>query len=154
MTSRRFITLAGAFCAVVFSQACISTTFTPASTVTTVAFPPVDASLVRVLPSTPPGSFTDLGEVEAFVTGYYSYKAVLQRIVEVAGEKGANAVVFVRDVSTMAAAGDRDPDSAWHKRSSLVYKAVRLPDPPVPVSSFPPPNPACSGLRFASLARR
>jgi hypothetical protein len=132
MRSRPCISLVLAIASTFLSQGCISAVFRPGSDLGAVPYPPVEPSSVRVLSRAPSVPFTVLGEIEAVVTGYYSEEAVLSRIRKAAALKGANAIVFVRDVSMMAAAGDGDPDSAWRKRHSLVYEAVLLPDASVP----------------------
>lgn len=132
MQPRPCLGLAFILSAVLSFPACISTTFRPSAHPTALPSPPVEVSSVRVLARPPSGPFVRLGEIEALVTGYYSYEKVLQRVRTTAAAEGANAIVFVRDVSTLAAASDTDPDSAWRKRYALVYDAVRLPDPPRP----------------------
>ena len=118
-----------ALACVLLSQGCISTDFRPSSDLGAVSYPPVEASSVRVLTSPPVLPFTVLGEIEAYISGYPADKTVLRHIRTMAAQKGANAIVFVRDFSVMAAGvRDTDPDNLWHKRSSLVYEAVRLAD--------------------------
>ena len=138
------------------SQGCVSTVFRPNPGMDTVACPPVEPSSVRVLSRPPEEPFTVLGEVEAYVTGYYSSEKILNRLRARAAKIGANAIFFVRDVSMMAAeswaSGEYDTpmnDRTWRKRSSLVYKAVLLTDVPQPCPGVPPPNPGVQRTRFA-----
>ncbi len=126
MRHRLFVAPVLALASVLLAPGCISTIFSPVAGPGVSPRPPVEPGTVRVLADPPHGPYTVLGEIEAVVTGYYSDKTVVGRIRKAAARKGANAIVFVRDVSTMAAAADVDPDSAWRKRHSLVYDAIVL----------------------------
>ena len=109
----------------------------------------------------PQEPFTVLGEVEAYVTGYYSREEVVSRLRGKAAQKGAHAIFFVRDVSMMAAEswmssyGADLTDRAWRNRSSLVYRAVLLTDAPEPCPGVGHLTPAPGGLAtLATEARR
>ena len=132
MSIRICIALVLALASVSLSQGCISADFHPSTALGESPYPPVEPSSVLVLSRPPTVPFTVLGEIEAVVTGYYSDSKVLARIRETAARKGANAIVFVREVPMMAAASSEDPYSAWRKRYSLVYEAVLLADASVP----------------------
>ncbi len=150
MRARLSVALLLAVAVILPSQGCVSTVFRPSSDLNAIACPPVEPSSVRVLSRPPQESFTVLGEVEAYVTGYYSYEDVLSRLRAIAAQKGANAIFFVRDVSMMAPEyWNQISDSAWRKRSSLVYKAVLLTDVPEPCPGAPPPNPGMQRTRYA-----
>ena len=144
------IALLLAVSAVLPSQGCVSTVFRPSSDLSAIVCPPVEPSSVRVLSRSPQEPFTVLGEIEAYVTGYYSDEKVLSRIRVTAAQKGADAILFARDVSMPVGDYFRHTDS-YHsrKRTSLVYQAVLLTNVPEPCPGAPPPNPGMQRTRYA-----
>ncbi len=139
------------------SLGCVSTVFRPSADRNDVTCPPVEPSSVLVLSRPPEEPFTVLGEVEAYVTGYYTDEELVSHLRAKAAKKGAHAIFFVRDVSMSTAeastTGEYDTplnDSTWRKRSSLVYRAVLLNDAAEPCPAVRPPAPAPGGV--ATLA--
>ena len=162
MKTRTYVVLLLGAAASLSSLACVSTVFRSTSDLSFASCPPVAPSSVRVLSRPPSKSFTVLGEVEAYVTGYHSDEEVLGRLRTKAAQNGAHAIFFVRDVPMRTAASrmlaEYDApldDRTWHKRSSLVYMAVRFTDVPEPCAGTRRLTPACSGLAaLATDARR
>jgi len=161
MRSSLSIALLSAVAVILPSQGCVSTVFRPSSEGSMVACRPVDPSSVRVLSRPPEEPFTVLGEVEAYVTGYYSYEEIVSRLRAKAAKKGANAIFFARDVSMETAerwtTGEYDTplnDRTWRKRSSLVFRAVLLPDVPEPCPGVGRPAPVPGGAATAATDAR
>lgn len=152
MRSRLSIALLSAAAVVLPSQGCVSTVFRPSPDRNIAACPPVEPSSVRVLSRPPEEPFTVLGEVEAYVSGYYSEEEIVGRLRAKAAQKGAHAIFFAREVSMETAerwtTGEYDTplnDRTWRKRSSLVFRAVLLSDAPEPCPGVGRPAPAPGG---------
>jgi hypothetical protein len=91
MTPTRF---AGLVASLFLLSGCVSTSFRAARDAGTRTFPPVSPASVRLLDALPPsGSFTPLGEVEAYLSGFPSKETVLRKAGERAASVGADAIV-------------------------------------------------------------
>src|SRR5664279_4554918 len=88
----RNASLAGAL-SLLFSAACVSTSFNPAASYGARNLLPVEPADVRVLNSPPSEAFNTLGEIQANISGYQSTDAVIRKVRERAATVGADAVI-------------------------------------------------------------
>ena len=85
---------AGLLASLFLLSGCVSTSFRAARDGNTPSLPPVSPASVRVLDALPPsGSFTPVGEVEAYLSGFPSTATVIRKAGERAASVGADAIV-------------------------------------------------------------
>jgi hypothetical protein len=103
---------------------CVSTSFTASRDLNATALPKIAPGEVRVLAVEPASPFHTLGEIEANVSGFLSYEAVLKSVRKRAASVGANAVVSASTGHAFLVNAEKEkPVVYW-------FTAIRLADEP------------------------
>ena len=109
---------------VLLFSGCVSTSFRASQDVDTRNLLAVSPGAVRVLDAPPPsGSFQQLGEIEAYLSGFPSDEAVLRKAREKAASIGADAIVLKSAMQVSRVLGDL-PSS--NQVVSVTFTAIRL----------------------------